>query len=49
MNGDRRSDIGDAILVLAMIFGETLPAPFPDCGFDPAPGGFGCATSSCDP
>lgn len=48
---DGQLDIGDAIRLLETIFagGGPLPAPYPDCGFDPAPSDLGCTTSTCDP
>ncbi len=43
-NDDGANDITDAVSLLAFLFlgGTPPPAPFPDCGPDPAPVGLGC-------
>ncbi len=43
-NGDAGIDIGDAITILNYLFAgaDDLPAPFPDCGAEPAASGLPC-------
>lgn len=50
-NADGGVDIADIIFVLSYLFidGVAPPAPFPDCGTDPAEVSLGCEVSGCAP